>query len=349
MEEEKNLYPFRLVTLEDKFPWGSEEWALADLGWKDTLVRDGWLTGNTMGEMMETYLDRMVGDDVFEWYGQLFPFAVKTLKINGKSPLLACPSDEIARERYDSLGKEKLWYVVSAKPGASLLLGFKKDADTSTFFEACMAGNPDSMLNIVPIKSGQYFHIPAGVPHAILGEATVVEISESSALDFRLCTWGQRVPEDDDPGIPLNLVEALDFIDYERFPAEKLMGFSMDARHPDDPQNVVRMIGLPQFTVNIIDLADALKIGGEQFDSCISYTVVCGELSVQLPQGEDGKIDYLAVKTGETVLVPAEVEEFFLVPRTAGTVLLETMIEKRPEEDRYINPDVAARLPGEDD
>ena len=33
MEEEKKLVPFRLCTLEDKFPWGTETWALADLGW----------------------------------------------------------------------------------------------------------------------------------------------------------------------------------------------------------------------------------------------------------------------------------------------------------------------------
>ena len=41
MEEEKKLVPFRLCTLLDEYSWGSEEWHLADLGWRDTAVRDG--------------------------------------------------------------------------------------------------------------------------------------------------------------------------------------------------------------------------------------------------------------------------------------------------------------------
>ena len=86
MEEEKKLVPFRLCTLEDRHPWGAEVWNLADLGWRDTAARDGWLAGNTMDEIMETYLDRVVGDGVFEWYGRQFPFCIKTLQINGKCP-----------------------------------------------------------------------------------------------------------------------------------------------------------------------------------------------------------------------------------------------------------------------
>ena len=105
MEEEKKLVPFRLCTLEDKFPWGSETWALADLGWRDTAVRDGWLAGNMMNEVMETYLDRVVGEEVFDWYGLQFPFCIKTLRVDGRMPLTACPEDLTALERYDSLGK----------------------------------------------------------------------------------------------------------------------------------------------------------------------------------------------------------------------------------------------------
>ena len=47
--EEKKLYPFRLTRIEDNYSWGSEEFRLADLGYRDTFVHDGWLSGNTMG------------------------------------------------------------------------------------------------------------------------------------------------------------------------------------------------------------------------------------------------------------------------------------------------------------
>ena len=333
MEEEKKLHPFRLHPVEDKFPWGGERWNLADLGWRDTPARDGWLGGNAMGEIMETYLDRVVGEDIFDRYGQQFPFQVKYLVINGKMPLTVCPGDEDARQRYDSLGKEKLWYVAKAAAGSSLLLGFRKATEVADFFSACMEGSPESLLNQVPVKAGQYFHIPPGIPHCIWGSATIVEISESSALDFRLCGWGSEIAQDGNLDLPLNLVEALDFISYGRFPAENLLGFSLEDRRPEDPQNVVRMLHLPQFTCNIIDLEDALKIGGESFDSCIAYTCVRGGMNIQLPQEDPGgKIDYLPVAEGETVLIPAEVEEFYLIPRTPGTLLLETLVGKTEQD-----------------
>ena len=327
MEEEKKLYPFRLCPVEDVFAWGKEEWMLADLGWRDTAVRDGWLAGNAFGEIMETYLDRVVGDDVFDWYGRQFPFQVKMLRVNGAMPLAVCPADEDARARYDSLGKEKLWYVQSAAPGASLLLGFRKKVEVAAFFAACTEGNPDSFMNVVPVKAGQYFHIPPGIPHALRGNVTVIEISESSALDFKLCGWGEALPEDESLGISLGLADALDFISYDRFPPENLMGFSLEDRRPEDPANVVRMVHLPQFSCNVIDLEEALKITAGEGGSCVAYVCARGAMSLQFSG------NHVNVKEGEVVLVPAECEEFYLVPLEKGALLLEVLVEKREDSD----------------
>ena len=82
--EEKKLYPFRLTCIEDKYLWGSEEFRLADLGYRDTFVHDGWLAGSTLGELMETYLDRLTGEHVFDGWGQQFPFQIRRIKVEGK-------------------------------------------------------------------------------------------------------------------------------------------------------------------------------------------------------------------------------------------------------------------------
>lgn len=331
MEEEKKLYPFRLCPVEDVFAWGKEEWMLADLGWRDTAVRDGWLAGNALGEIMETYLDRVVGDDVFDWYGRQFPFQIKMLRVNGAMPLTVCPADEDARARYDSLGKEKLWYVQNAAPGASLLLGFRKKVEAAAFFSACTEGNPELFMNVVPVKAGQYFHVPPGIPHALRGKLSVIEISESSALDFRLFGWGEALPEDESLGLSLGLADALDFISFERFPAENLMGFSLEDRRPEDPANVVRMVHLPQFSGNVIDLGEALKITAGDAGSCVAYVCARGSMALQYQGDVKGEGKRVNVKEGEAVLVPSECEEFYLVPLENGTLLLEVLVEKRED------------------
>ena len=58
MEETKKLYPIKFCTIQDEYNWGHEEFKLADLGYKDSLVREGWLAGNSIGELMDTYIDQ---------------------------------------------------------------------------------------------------------------------------------------------------------------------------------------------------------------------------------------------------------------------------------------------------
>ena len=73
MEETKRLYPIKFCTIQDEYEWGREEFKLADLGYKDSLVREGWLAGNSIGELMDTYIDRITGDNTYEYYGRQFP------------------------------------------------------------------------------------------------------------------------------------------------------------------------------------------------------------------------------------------------------------------------------------
>ena len=54
------------------------------------------------------------------------------------------------------------------------------------------------------------------------------------------------------------------------------------------------------------------------------------------------------IRKGETVLVPADLQDFFIIPTERETRLLEVMMEHREETDSYINPDTEPYLEGED-
>ena len=49
-----------------------------------------------------------------------------------------------------------------------------------------------------------------------------------------------------------------------------------------------------------------------------------------------------------TVLVPADCQEFFLVPSSKDTVLLEAIVRREDVQDGYIDPNAEARIEGED-
>ena len=60
-DDNRKLYPMLMLPVDPKRS-GDERYTLADLGAVDTMVDNGWLGGNSMGEIMETYLDRVSGE-----------------------------------------------------------------------------------------------------------------------------------------------------------------------------------------------------------------------------------------------------------------------------------------------
>ena len=358
MEEEKKLYPVKFCTLQDDYPWGSEEFKLADLGYRDSLIREGWLAGNSLAELMDTYLDRVVGDNVYEYYGRQFPVCVRVLHVKGRMPLRVHPDDETAAQRYDFLGKEKLWYVLRAGADARLMVGFRRDTDAAEVYAKCLDGSIEEVLNVIAPHAGQCLHIPAGTPHAAAGDVEILEIGESSPMDFCLCGWGEEVhPDEFDPA--LTLVDALDWIDYRQFRCEPSAsvvedgaenGFSSNrtknifrpSAGKGDAPGSERLLDLPQLRVDRIPLSTPLQVRRE-VGPFLLYSCVKGGASVQLPLAGGQQLDF-PVKVGETLLVPAECAEFVLGPTERDTILLETTVV-RNDADPYIDPSAAPTLP----
>ena len=126
---EKKLYPLKFIPIASPRPWGGsalvnelgkrfvesdeegnetllgadvrigESWELADMGVVDSVVSNGWLAGNTISELMETYMERIVGENVHNFYGRQFPVLIKFLNVNDRLSVQVHPDDEIAAER----------------------------------------------------------------------------------------------------------------------------------------------------------------------------------------------------------------------------------------------------------
>ncbi|MBQ0077579.1 MAG: hypothetical protein KBS55_02965 [Bacteroidales bacterium] len=339
MIEEKKLYPMHICRLEDNWSWGTETYGLADLGYRDSLVRDGWLAANTISEVMDTYLDRVVGDNVYEYYGRQFPLQLKTITCKGKMPLRVHPDDRLAADRYDSLGKEKFWYVLSAGADAAIWLGFAHDVDAARLFEGCADGSVETDLNAIKPKAGDCFRIMPGTVHGAKGDVTIIEVSESSALDFCLTAWGQSLGEDEfDPD--QNLIEALDFIDMKAYTAPE--------SHSHKEDMVRHLCESDLFTVNKIALSDPLHIYMEQFGCFLLYHCLYGEASFQVQIEGIADVPY-RLKAGETLLIPAELPDFIITPFQQNTAVLEISVPRLEEKDEYINPDADACLPEDEE
>lgn len=436
---EKKLYPFRFIPVASKRPWGGhdlikklgkefvecddegneivlsadeligESWEIADMGIEDSVVKDGWLAGNTLSEVMETYLEKVVGEDVYNYYGRQFPLLIKFLDIHGKLSVQVHPDDDIAAERYDSLGKAEIWYVIDAEPGAKVYMGFNREVSAQEFYDRCHNGTVEEILNVIYPKKGDAIYVAPGTVHAAEGGILIAEIQESSDLTFRLYDWGREF----DPATArqMHLEEAIDLINYGKFdeglyrkgplwgdeassePCKVPESFyscgcgcgddhcscadehcccgegdechchedghectcgkhhHAEPHHHHSDQVTETLVESPQFNVTKINLTDPLHIYTEQFATFIIYMCVEGEASVQVPvENASGQksMDNYVVKSGETILIPAQMQDFFLVPRDRSTVLLEAVTRPVDEVDEYIDMSTDAFLDDED-
>ena len=307
--------------------WGLVEYRIADLGYIDSVALDGWLGGNSISDIMQTYLERFTGEVPFENYGTQFPVMVKWLDIKGRTSLHVNPDDEAAEQRYDAFGKTALWYVAATGPDAKLYLGFKRDVTATEFYEKCLDGTVEELLNVIKPKVGEHYLVTPGMVHAAQ-DVRLLEVAESSELWFRLHAWGDTESE-------LHLEEAFDLIDFK--------AYRMPRPSKGNPEAVMEKLAVtPQFTVNEIRLRDAVRVT-DQGGSFRLYACVKGAGAVEV----DG-MDRLRFKEGDAVLVPAELKDFVLVPTDRDTLVLEALLEPRHEPDAYIDPSAEPFLKGEE-
>lgn len=379
----KQLYPLKFIPIASRRVWGGnslikvlgkdfveadedgnevhltendligESWELADMGEQDSLVSNGWLAGNSIGDIMETYLDRITGDSAYAWFGRQFPLLIKFLDIHQKLSVQVHPDDKVAEQRYDSLGKAEIWYILDAKPEAKVYMGFKRETSAQEFYDACKAGTAHELLNVIHPKKGDAIFITPGTVHAAEGGILVAEIQESSDLTFRLYDWGRE----NNPATArkMHLEEAIDLINFDKYDPS----LYHPASSMDDTKVNNTLVRCPQFTVNKLNLRDALRISQEQIGSYIVYVCVSGSAAINVPKVpvfDDSKavaafgtdaMDIYAFHKGDTILVPADMPDFYLVPTAPGTVLLEATDGLREDVDEYINPDVPVELPEE--
>lgn len=377
---EKKLYPLKFIPVPSRRPWGGsalvdelgkhfvevdeegnetvlgsdvligESWELADMGIEDSVVENGWLAGNTISEIMETYLERVVGEDVYNHFGRQFPLLIKFLDINDKLSVQVHPDDQVAAERYDSLGKAEIWYIMDAKPEAKMYCGFNRDTTAQEFYDRCQNGTVDEILNVIYPKKGDVIFITPGTVHAADGGILIAEIQESSDMTFRLYDWGREF----DPATArkMHLDEAIDVINYNAFdPSIYRKGPLWGEESQEEDHMIQNLVECPQFNVSKIRLTDPLHIYTEKFESFIVYICLEGAASIQVPSTKENGEAYMEnyeFKKGETILVPADMPDFFLVPRDRETLLLEAVTRPEEEVDQYIDPETEAFLEGED-
>lgn len=119
------------------------------------------------------------------------------------------PQDDNAPE--GDFGKSESWYILEAKPGATLVAGTTTD-DPETIRKALADGTLDDYLVKWPVKKGDFIYIPSGMLHALGADITAIEVGTNSNTTYRFYDYGRTDKEG--KSRPLHLKESFEVTDF---------------------------------------------------------------------------------------------------------------------------------------
>ena len=283
-----------------------EAWVLSGVKGFQSVVESGWLAGNELNELVEVYMENLVGDHVFEEYGTEFPVLIKFIDAKDWLSIQVHPDDELAAKRNIGKGKTEMWYIIDADDGSELISGFNRKTDKKTYLEHLKNKKLKELLNFEKVNKGDVFFMPAGRVHALGPGVVLAEIQQTSDTTYRIYDWDRIQP--DGTYRELHTDKALDAIDFNVYADYK-------TQYKKEKNKTSNLVECPYFTTNLIDFNEGIKKDLRLIDSFIAYVCMEGEVKLKHSEGSS------EIMPGEVILVPAITEEISIIPKKSSKLL----------------------------
>ncbi len=283
-----------------------EAWVMSDVEKYPTEVINGSHEGDTLQDLLEVYMDELVGEKVYDVFGNHFPLLLKFIDATDDLSIQVHPDDDYALENEESLGKTEMWYVLPSQGEASIYLGWNQQMTPSLIHAAISDGSLARYLRDYRVRAGDVAYIPAGTVHAMRRDTIVAEIQENSDITYRLYDYN-RVGNDGKMR-PLKLDKALEVMDFAPDNKASLL-------HPEPLLNgAVNLQKTPYFTSNLLTLNRAVQRDYAPLDSFVAYMCVEGACAVKALDVESDD-SAVMLRVGEAVLIPAILNDIIIEPQ----------------------------------
>lgn len=292
---------------------------------------EAWLTGHGCRIANGPFAGRTLGaawkEMPAEWRGTRllsepeFPLLAKLIFPEDKLSIQVHPDDAYA-SRHEAAaggrGKTEMWYAVSARPGASLLLGFRKGVTPEQFRQALPSGDLEEMFERLKVYDDDVFFVPAGTPHTIGPGMVLCEIQEYSDLTYRLYDYNRL----DASGKPreLHVEKALAVMNFGASRGGKIASVQQES----GALKKTYCAACPYFAVERWDFREA-----------VSGATSAGQFEILIFLSGNGRLrtaDFgKEFRPGQAWLLPASLGKYTLVPRslqgsTSGAALLRAYV-----------------------
>jgi mannose-6-phosphate isomerase len=266
-----------------------EVWLLSGLWDDQSEIADGDFKGDEINDLVETFMGDLVGESVFDKYGEQFPLLLKIIDANDWLSVQVHPDDELAQKRGLGNGKTEMWYVMQAEEDAELVMGFNRQMSRMDYTNVLKNNTLQQVLNHEQVKANDVFFIPAGRVHALGPGIMVAEIQQTSDTTYRIYDW-DRI---DVAGMrrELHVAQSVEAIDGTMPDGYKI-------HVPDVMNKTVQVIDTQYFVTNLLQLQGEMAKDYSNLDSFVILLCTNGNFTLKWENGA------VFVNQGECVLIP---------------------------------------------
>jgi len=216
------------------------------------------------------------------------------------------PDDELARKRHNAFGKTEMWYIIQADQNSEIITGFKQEIEKEQYQKYFREGKLTQVLNIEKANTGEVFFIPAGRIHATGKGILLAEIQQTSDITYRIYDWERKDKNGNSRELHTELaLDAIDFGKYDNYktPYEKTRNQS------------VSIADCKYFHTNILDFNKDIEKDYYLINSFVIIMCLKGSLLIHNKNNKE------QVNTGETVLIPASLDNIIFEPLGESKIL----------------------------
>lgn len=139
-----------------------------------------------------------------------FPLLFKVIDAKSDLSIQVHPNNEYASINENSYGKDECWYILDANNESRIQIGHRAK-NRNEMKESIINNSLEEILEYHPISADDYYYIPSGKVHAICKNTTLLEISQSSDITYRLYDYNRL---DKGKHRKLHIQKALDVITF---------------------------------------------------------------------------------------------------------------------------------------
>jgi len=289
-----------------------ESWEISAVEGMVSEVVNGFLAGNDLNELVEVYMGDLVGEKVYQKYGNEFPLLLKFIDAAYDLSVQVHPNDKIAKERHKAYGKSEMWYIIDTEEESLVNPGFNQAVTKEKYLEFLSQGKLMDLLQFDKVLPNDVYFVPAGQVHSIGKGVLLAEIQQTSDVTYRIYDFDRK--DTNGENRELHTDWAVDAINYD---------FKKDYKtyYTAEKNISTELVSCDYFTTNILKFNKELNKDYNQIDSFVIYMNLDGEFLVNYETGSE------LVKKGETILIPASLETFRLLPISNEVKILEVYIK----------------------